>query len=391
MDHDRLALFALALMGGILFYIARSISLPIEDLESVVAKVAKGNLSTKLTPTDRQDEIGSLHNSFCQMTQGLQSLIRQTAQTAEQLAASSEELTASADQSAQGAQQASAAVVKITGDTQEQGTVVNESLQAVSDITEAMDQINAGVDDVSHAVERVEEATTEGQQGLNVAVEGMQVLDESAKGVAEAVTALYESSKRISEIVEMITQIAGQTNLLALNAAIEAARAGEHGRGFAVVAEEVRKLAEQSSISAGEITELITSIQEKAQNAVEVMQAGVAQVQGGTDAVDAAGHTFKEIAAMVERVASESRDMGKRVHNLEQNTHAIRPYPPRRSSRRQLCSRSPEQAARCTICQKRCMLPSVASRYKKHKPHEKTAVLMDGGFSDLRSKNLWTR
>ena len=299
------ALFALALMGTILFTIARSISLPVETLESVAAKVAKGDLSAKLSPTDRQDEIGSLHNSFCQMTQGLQTLIRQTAQTAEQLAASSEELTASADQSAQGAQQTSTAVVKITGDTQEQGMVVNDSLQAVGDITQAMDQINAGVDDVSHAVERVEAATTEGQQGLNVAVEGMQILDESAKDVADAVTALYESSKRISEIVEMITNIAGQTNLLALNAAIEAARAGEQGRGFTVVAEEVRKLAEQSENAAQEITALITDNAKRIEETFKVMQEQKERVGEGVEQVHQASERFDRIAAVVKELSEK--------------------------------------------------------------------------------------
>ena len=68
-------------------------------------------------------------------------------------------------------------------------------------------------------------------------------------------------SEQIGEIVETITGIADQTNLLALNAAIEAARAGEQGRGFAVVAEEVRKLAEESQKAAGEIADLIETIQ----------------------------------------------------------------------------------------------------------------------------------
>lgn len=65
---------------------------------------------------------------------------------------------------------------------------------------------------------------------------------------------LQNRAKGITEIVSLVSSIAGQTNLLALNASIEAARAGEAGRGFAVVAEEVRKLAEQSQEAVDNIT-----------------------------------------------------------------------------------------------------------------------------------------
>ena len=70
-----------------------------------------------------------------------------------------------------------------------------------------------------------------------------------------------EVVKEVSKMVEAISAIAEQTNLLALNAAIEAARAGEQGKGFAVVSEEVKKLAEQSSISATSIQETVKKVQ----------------------------------------------------------------------------------------------------------------------------------
>ena len=308
---------SIGVLVAIILYITRSIATPIAQLNTVAADVAQGNLSMTLSPTDRPDEIGNLHNSFCTMAAGLKKLITTTVETAEQLAASSEELTASADQSARGAQHTAEAITKITGDTVKQDAVVDESLTIVDGITRAMNDITGSIAEVSEAAQRVETATVEGQQGLNVAVRGMEVLDESAKSVAEAVTALYDSSKRISEIMEMISNIAGQTNLLALNAAIEAARAGEQGRGFAVVAEEVRKLAEQSATSSQEITSLITDNANRIENTFKVMQEQKDRVAEGVTQVNQASEKFDRIADVVKELAAK-------IDAIHQSTDGIK-------------------------------------------------------------------
>ncbi len=68
------------------------------------------------------------------------------------------------------------------------------------------------------------------------------------------------SVDQISILTKDILSISSSTDLIAINASVEAARAGDAGKGFAVVAQEVRRLADSCSETAGHIQEVSTVV-----------------------------------------------------------------------------------------------------------------------------------
>ena len=127
-------------------------------------------------------------------------------------------------------------------------------------------------------------------------------LSGSIQDAAKMVSQLADESEKITSVLDVIRGIAEQTNLLALNAAIEAARAGEQGRGFAVVADEVRTLASRTQRSTEDIQQMIASLKQGVQSAVQAMERGSSQMAETLGMADKTRNSLAEIQQMVTQV-----------------------------------------------------------------------------------------
>jgi len=292
----REATSAMLLMCGLSFLllllvatrIIRSITEPLDSLSSRFKAMTESNDLRLEVDQDRKDEIGALGLCLNIFVSKMHDILIQIKQSAERVAEVTEDISTSAKGQAQGAE--------------------SQNDQA-SQVATAMQQMSATVMEVSENSNRAAEAA---RKASETARHGGKIVDETLakmRVIAAAVSTssnkmedLAKGSDQIGRIIAVIDDIADQTNLLALNAAIEAARAGEQGRGFAVVADEVRKLAERTTMATKEIAQMIRTIQADIKSSLRAMEEGTVQVQDGVQSTVQAGDSLREIIHTAEQV-----------------------------------------------------------------------------------------
>ena len=315
-------LLVVVLSGGMAFYLSSGIMKSVRYLMDVSREVAGGNLTVEAVPKT-QDEFGELTAAYGDTIRNLRTLIEHIQKTAAEVSSFAAQLTENASQSAQATQQVAVSITNVAGNTSQQGEAVSQSLSDIQNMSDSMHGFQDKATVSAEAARRVEEIAGRGKTAIDGAVGQMAEIADSVTDSAEVIRKLADRSTEIGQISVTISGIAEQTNLLSLNAAIEAARAGEAGRGFSVVAEEVRKLAEESDTAAQKIAELIRTIRQDTEQAVERMEKGTADVQSGREVMAEAGEAFEHISeavtdltAQADTILQEARESTGRAESL---------------------------------------------------------------------------
>lgn len=171
----------------------------------------------------------------------------------------------------------------------------------------------SGIEEISSSIEEmttnIQSNSENAQKSKNISVKANNQLQLSYKGVEEAAQLM----EKINNEVIIVTKIAEQTNILALNASIEAAKAGVVGRGFSVVANEVRKLAELSTLSAAEITKLTKNGVEKVNMVKQEIGELNAETSKSTELVSEVAAASQEMNIGATQINSSTQELSKVV------------------------------------------------------------------------------
>jgi methyl-accepting chemotaxis protein len=269
----------IVLLAGIIYLmVRRMVVLPAASAVSVVKQVAAGDLTAKEISVRSSDELGELGRMINVMIRELKELIGKIRESAEGTTSHAAQIASGSEVLSRGA---------------------SEQASSVEEVSSSMEEMVANIRQNAHTAQQTEK----------IAHQAAESTKEGGKAVGETVTAMKEIAGKIA----FIEEIARQTNLLALNAAIEAARAGEHGKGFAVVASEVRKLAERSQAVAVEINMLSLTSVEVAEQAGQLLNRIVPDIQKTAEMVMEISGASAEQNAGAEQINKAIQQLDKVV------------------------------------------------------------------------------
>ncbi|WP_022760776.1 MULTISPECIES: methyl-accepting chemotaxis protein [unclassified Butyrivibrio] len=318
-------LIATILIIILILYVVSRVIAPLAGITKSINAMSEGDFTIDVK-AESNDEIGAMGGKIAEFVESMRHMLSSISEESEKLKAESE-ASDSVSRSMFDASQSQAEAMQQLNDT------VDQLALAVGDIANNATTLAAVVADTRDNSVKADESMKETVKISQKGREDMEKLSHAMDGIQTANTKLVDSinevgkaSEEITNIVSMIGEIAEETNLLSLNASIEAARAGEAGKGFAVVATQIGKLAQTSSESATNISNLIEEVHRLIDEAVGQANASADSIEENSELIHVAVETFDQIYENIQAsndcIEEMIRDVEK-VDDVATNVAAI--------------------------------------------------------------------
>lgn len=312
---------SIVILLGIMRILIKSLKRSVKNLESV----ASGKLNFNVISNDlkRKDEIGDIARATQKVKSSMKKMISKISETTGALSDYADDLKIKAKESTRMTNEVETAVDGVAKSSTEQAESTQEAAQGVMVIGQM----------VENSVKKVNELNENSKEMSRVGNEVIKTLENLSDSNIKTTEAVKDISvkaentnicvKDIKEATELITDIASETTLLALNANIEAARAGEHGRGFAVVANQIQELANQSTLSAQKIQDVINSLINNSNETVETMKMVKEIIEMQSENVEKTKDTFAMFNKGIDVTNDSVKEIYDNVMTLDRSRNKI--------------------------------------------------------------------
>lgn len=321
-----LIILGAAIASCVALYVGNRISKPVTQITKIINKISELDLEKDESNLDLlklKGEVGEMAKATYEFKMQLRDIVGNLKNTSNEVLQNSESLSSVTYETAKSIEIITKTVEQMAQGASEQAKDAQSGSEKLADLSNEVDVVVNSSQLVKEYSEETGKMSQKGMEAIKRLTVNLDASNQIVQKVANNTKILADKSDSISVIVNTIQSIAQQTNLLALNAAIEAARAGEAGKGFSVVAEEIRKLAEETSVSTREIETIVREIQTEIINAKSSMDSAEAVVAEQVVAMDDSKTAFEAINESIGDSIEHIKKLIINVENMNKDKNAV--------------------------------------------------------------------